>query len=187
LPGDRVRPDGGGRVRQSQQPGDRRARAAAAAAGVIARYSAAAKYHRDPRCEPCSRLTTTFYDYGHTRPLVIFAQRLTTAKILLLPLVSGAALLLAISGRVRHAIMALGAVMLVEWAHDLPSLAIHGLPSGLITLAQTFIYPVIAAAAIWLAARGRLLGLAVAFVAVLTVEFWAGAIAFAIAVSIYGF
>jgi hypothetical protein len=132
-------------------------------------------------------LPLAFHDYGHTKPLVIFAQRLTSAKILLLPPISGAALLLAISGRVRYAIMALGAVMLVEWAHDLPSLAIHGLPSGLITLAQTFIYPGIAVAAIWLAMRNRLLGLAVAFVAVPTVEYWAGATAFAIAVMIYGF
>jgi hypothetical protein len=88
--------------------------------------------------------------------------------------------------------MALGAVMLIAWANELSSIAIHGLQLprgylGVVHFAQAIIYPVIALAAIWLAARDRLLGLAFALVALPTVEFWIGVAAFTIGVMMYGF
>jgi hypothetical protein len=114
---------------------------------------------------------------GPLTTLSLFAMPVTALKIPLMPLLTGAALLLAIAGRVRSAIVALGAVMLVAWAIEVPSVKIHGNPyaegsTGLVLLAQVFLYPAIAAAAIWLALRDRLLGLAFAFVALPTVGFW---------------
>jgi hypothetical protein len=114
---------------------------------------------------------------GPLTTLSLFAMPVTAMKIPLMPLLTGAALLLAITGRVRSAIVALGVVMLVAWAIDVPSVKIRGNPfahgyTGLVLLAQVFVYPVIAVAAIWLALRDRLLGLAFAFVALPTVGFW---------------
>jgi hypothetical protein len=80
------------------------------------------------------------------------------------------ALLLAIAGRVRSAIVALGALMLLDWVHQLRSAAIRD-DMGLIQFALTFIYPGIAAAAIWLALRDRRLGLAFTFVAMPTLVY----------------
>ena len=36
-----------------------------------------------------------FYDYGHTDPLLVFAQRVTTAKLVVSPFIAGVALLFA--------------------------------------------------------------------------------------------
>jgi hypothetical protein len=118
-----------------------------------------------------------FINYDFVKALSHFAMPVTAMKIPLMPLLAGAALLLAITGRVRSAIVALGAVMLVAWAIDVPSVKIRGNPfahgaTGIVLLAQVFLYPVIALAAIWLALRDRLLGLAFAFVALPTVGFW---------------
>jgi hypothetical protein len=116
--------------------------------------------------------------YIPLRALSIFAApHITEMNSPLMPLLTGAALLLAISGRVRYAITALGALMLLAWAIELPEIASRarkpaGGEMGLIQLAYTFIYPAIAVAAIWLALRDRLLGLALAFVALPTLVYW---------------
>lgn len=139
-----------------------------------------------------SGLSAIFYDYGHTDPLVIFAQRLTTIQLALAPFLAGAALALALMGRVRHAIIALAALILLNWIADVPSFFIHGIewPHGLIglhVLAQQFLYPLIAVAAIVLAWRGEQIAAAAILVSVPIVLALAGIFAFAIGVAIYGF
>jgi hypothetical protein len=124
-------------------------------------------------------------DYIPFRQLTMLAAHVTVENNPLMPLLTGAALLLAITGRVRYAIVALGAVMLLAWANQLLSIAIRS-DMGLIQFALTFIYPVIAVAAIWLALRDRLLGLAFAFVATPTVVFWIVMGPFMIAIMILG-
>ena len=68
-----------------------------------------------------------FFDYGHTDRLVIFAQRLTSLKLALAPVIAGAALYFAIRRKLPHAIVALATLMLVNWLTELPSIAIHGM------------------------------------------------------------
>jgi hypothetical protein len=58
---------------------------------------------------------------------------------------------------------------------------------GLISFAQTFIYPLIAGMAIYLARINARLTLATVLVAVPTAVTWGGVIAFAIGVALYGF
>jgi hypothetical protein len=108
-------------------------------------------------------------DYIPLRQLGMFAAPVENNP--LIPLLTGVALLLAIAGRVRSAIVALGALMLHTWVHQVLSVAIRD-DMGLIQFALTFIYPVIAVAAIWLALRDRRLGLAFTFVAMPTLMYW---------------
>ena len=108
------------------------------------------------------------------------------------PLIAGAALMLAVTGRARHAIMTLAALILVRWASDLPSIAIHGWElsadyGGITVALARFGQPAIAIAALVLAIKNRRLWLATVFVSLPTVMAWAGVVAFGIAVSIYGF
>ena len=77
------------------------------------------------------------------------------------------ALVFAAKRRLRHALITLAAIVLVEW---LSALAMHELQAsmtlkGLIAFAQQFIYPVLAIATIVLALRDKRLALAAAFVA----------------------
>jgi hypothetical protein len=81
--------------------------------------------------------------------------------------------------------------MLVAWAIELPSVTIRGNPyahgaTGLVLLAQVFLHPMIAAAAIWLALRDRLLGLAFTFVAMPTLVFLTVMGPFIVAILIIG-
>jgi hypothetical protein len=103
-----------------------------------------------------------------------------------------AALVFAAIGRVRYAIIALGAVVAMTWLNYMPSVVLHGpeFDSGfaaLQTTAQIITFPLLAACAIALAARNRQLGLATALVSVPTLFNVFGVIAFAIGVSLYGF
>jgi hypothetical protein len=89
------------------------------------------------------------------------------------PLLSLAALALAAKGRVRHAIVALGAVETMRWLTYMPSVVRNGLrlDDGFDiqwTAAQIFVFPVIAACAIAFAARDERLRLATALIAVPT-------------------
>src|SRR5262245_29086511 len=82
---------------------------------------------------------------GPLSTLALFAMPVTALKIPVMPLLTGTALLLAIAGCVRYAIVALGAVMLVAWAIEVPSVKILGNPfveglTGLVLLAQVFLY-----------------------------------------------
>lgn len=66
-------------------------------------------------------------DYHLETDLLRFAQRLTTIKLALSPLLAGAALVFAALGNIRYAIFALAALTLTGWALDsLPSIVIHG-------------------------------------------------------------
>ena len=139
-----------------------------------------------------SDLPAVFYEYDHTTPLLIFAQALASAKLVLAVVIAGAALAFAIVGRVRHAIIALAVLLLIAWLSDLPSVFIHGLElsgdiMGLQLFVLRFIYPVVAVATLVLAIRNVHLVLAGVLVSVPTVIAVAGIIAFAISVSIYGF
>ncbi|HEV7821280.1 MAG TPA: hypothetical protein VGO84_08865 [Burkholderiales bacterium] len=103
-----------------------------------------------------------------------------------------AALILAAIGRVRHAIIALGAVVAMTWLNYMPSVALHGLEFNsrfvaLQTTAQIITFPLMAACAIALAARGQRLAVATALVSIPTLFNVFGVIAFAIAVSLHGF
>lgn len=140
-----------------------------------------------------SHLPAIFYDFGHTRPLVIFAQNLGTAKLIIAPLFAIAALVFALLGQLPRAIMALAALILAEWISELPSYAIHRLDvsvrsvPALISFAQTFVYPLIAGIAIYLARINARLTLATVLIAIPTAVIWVGVLAFAIGVALYGF
>ena len=133
-----------------------------------------------------------FYDYQHETRLLQFAQGATSVKLALAPFIAGAALVFAVMGRLRHAIVALAALVLLGWLSELPSIAIHGLEwsldlAGVIIFAQRFIYPLLAAAAIALAVRNRRLALAGVLISLPTIVFWSLALTFLINVMIYGF
>lgn len=103
-----------------------------------------------------------------------------------------AALLFAATGRVRYAIIALGAVVAMTWLNYMPSVVLHGLEfnsgfAALQTTAQIIAFPLMAACAIALAARDRQLGLATALVSIPTLFNLFGVVAFAIGVSLHGF
>ena len=103
-----------------------------------------------------------------------------------------AALLFATIGRVRYAIIALGAVVAMTWLNYIPSVVLHGLEfnggfAAMQTTAQIIAFPLMAACAIALAARDRRLGLATALVSIPTLVNVFGVIAFAVGVSLHGF
>ena len=103
-----------------------------------------------------------------------------------------AALVLASTGRLRYAIVALGAVVAMTWLNYMPSVVLHGLEfnNGFVALqttAQIIAFPLMAACAIALAARGERLALAAALVSIPTLFNVLGVIAFAVSVSLHGF
>jgi len=103
-----------------------------------------------------------------------------------------ATLVFAAIGRVRYAIIALGAVVAMTWLNTMPSVVLHGLDfdsgfSALQTTAQIIAFPLMAACAIALAARNERLGLATALVGIPTLFNVFAVIAFAISVSLHGF
>ena len=73
------------------------------------------------------------------------------------PVLALAALALATVGRLRYAIMALGAVVLMTWLNFMPSVVRHGLDFGGVAAFQTPVqiiaFPLMGACAIALAAR----------------------------------
>lgn len=133
-----------------------------------------------------------FYEYQHETRLLQFAQALTSMKLALAPAIAGVALVLAIMGRLRHAIVALAALVLVGWLSELPSFAIHGLElsatfGGTVVFVQRFVYPALAVAAIVLAMKNERLALAGVLVSLPTIFFWAVGLVFMIGFMIYGF
>jgi hypothetical protein len=107
------------------------------------------------------------------------------------PVLALAALILAAIGYVRHAIITIGAVVLVTWLSYMPSVAQHGLDfsgTGLYqSPAQIFAFPLMAACAIALAARSERLWLAAALAGIPSFLGVIGMVTFAIGVAIYGF
>jgi hypothetical protein len=75
---------------------------------------------------------------------------------------------LAATGRLRPAIIALGAVVLMTWLNYMPSVLLHGMDfrgvGAFETPAQGIAFPLAAVCAITLAARDRRLGLATVLV-----------------------
>jgi hypothetical protein len=120
------------------------------------------------------------------------AGTLTTAQIASHPFLATATLVFALIGRVRDAIIAMAAILAMNWLSEMPSVVLHGFEldgpaSGLLVLSHIVVYPLMAACAIALARRGERLGVATTLVALPTLFTWAGVTAFAIAVSIHGF
>ena len=133
-----------------------------------------------------------FYDFNPTTPLGKFAQGLGTVDLVLAVPFALAALYFALKSWLRLAIAALAIRMLVTWLCDLPSIAIHGIEwsltfGGIQVAAYQIGAPLIALAALYLARRNERLGLATLLVALPTILFWLGVIAFAISVMIHGF
>jgi hypothetical protein len=107
------------------------------------------------------------------------------------PLLALAALAFATIGRLRYAIMALGALVLMNWLNYMPSVVRHGLDLGglaaLQTPVQIIAFPLMGACAIALAARKARLGLATLLVSIPTLFDVLAVIAFGISVFLHGF
>ena len=107
------------------------------------------------------------------------------------PVLALAALGLATVGRLRYAIIALGALMLMTWLNFMPSVVGHGLDfrgvSAFETPVRIIAFPLMAACAIALAARGQRPGLATLLVSIPTLYGVFAVIAFGIGVILYGF
>lgn len=113
------------------------------------------------------------------------------AYIAVHPLLALAALALATIGRLRCAIMALGALVLMNWLNDMPSVVRHGLDfkglSAFETPMQIIAFPLMGACAIALAARSQRLGLATLLVGIPTLYGVMAVVAFGISVFLHGF
>ena len=113
------------------------------------------------------------------------------AYIAVHPLLALAALALATIGRLRYAIMALGALVLMNWLNFMPSVVRHGLDfNGLAafeTPMQIIAFPLMGACAIALAARGQRLGLAALLISIPTLYGVLAVVAFGISVFLHGF
>jgi len=107
------------------------------------------------------------------------------------PLLALAALAFATVGRLRYAIMALGALVLMNWLNYIPSVVRHGLDFGGLSAFQTPVqiiaFPLMGACAIALAACKERLGLAALLVSIPTLFDVLAVIAFGISVFLYGF
>ena len=134
-----------------------------------------------------------FTDYHHTTALLRFAQALTSVKLALAPLAAGAALVLAVLGRVRHAILALAALLLLTWLlDDVWSIPIHGLEfsadyGGMVVFVHHAVFPALAIAGAALALKDRRLALAGLLVCLPTLFNLAGIALFTIMIMMYGF
>ena len=113
------------------------------------------------------------------------------AYIAVHPLLALASLALATIGRLRCAIMALGALVLMNWLNDMPSVVRHGLDfkglSAFETPMQIIAFPLMGACAIALAARSQRLGLATLLVGIPTLYGVMAVVAFGIGVFLHGF
>ena len=113
------------------------------------------------------------------------------AYIAVHPLLALAALALATIGRLRYAIMALGALVLMNWLNYMPSVVRHGLDfkglSAFETPMQIIAFPLMGACAIALAARSQRLGLATLLVGIPTLYGVMAVVAFGIGVFLHGF
>ncbi len=117
---------------------------------------------------------------------------LIKARLAAHPVLAAAAIAFAAMGRVRHAIIALGTVIIMSWLSDMPSIVLHGLGlkgafSIVETTAKIIAFPLIAACAIAYAAHNEHLGRATLLVAIPTLFNVVMVIGFAIGVMIYGF
>lgn len=108
------------------------------------------------------------------------------------PVLAIAAIVFAAMGRVRHAIIALGTIIIMAWLNDMPSVVSHGLEfrsafGAVETTAKIIAFPLAAACAIAYAAHNEHLGRATFLVAVPTLFNLVLLAGFAVGVMIYGF
>ncbi|HEX7789824.1 MAG TPA: hypothetical protein VF467_04775 [Afipia sp.] len=108
------------------------------------------------------------------------------------PVLAVAALAFAAAGRVRHAIIALGTIIIMSWLSDMPSIVAHGLEfkgmfSAVETTARIIAFPLIAACAIAYAAHDEHLGRATLLVVVPTLFTIVLLVGFIVSVMVYGF
>lgn len=108
------------------------------------------------------------------------------------PVLAIAAIVLAAMGHARHAIIALGTIIIMTWLSDMPSVVAHGLVfksafSTVETTARIIAFPLMAACAIAYAAHNEHLGRATSLVAVPTLFNVVLLVGFALSVMIYGF
>ena len=120
-----------------------------------------------------------------------FGGFLIKAHIATHPVLALATLVFAAIGRVRYAVIALGAIVFMTWLNYMPSVVRHGLEfkgvGAFETPVRIIAFPLMAACAIALAARNQRLRLATALASIPTFYSLIGLIIFAIGVSIYGF
>jgi hypothetical protein len=135
-----------------------------------------------------AELPIAFEDFGHTEPLRVFAQRVTSAKLMIAPFIAGSALFFAAIGRVRAAIAMLAALMLVASVAVFPTYPILGLeqpvPSILI---ERVVFPLLGVAALVFAIHGTRLALATVFVTLPMILSAASVVLFAVVYMISGF
>jgi hypothetical protein len=116
------------------------------------------------------------------------------AKIALQPILGLAALVFAWTGRLREALLAMAAIILVTWLTFRPSIALHGLDfkgkDAFISshmILQVVLAPFLAAIVAAMAIRNRITPTAIALAVLPTVVGVLGVLVFAISVAIYGF
>jgi hypothetical protein len=140
-----------------------------------------------------SNVPLIFADYENDAPVLRLAQTLILVNLALAPFVTAAALLFAVIGRLRHAIVALAVLELLTWLlDDLWSIYIHGLEvaatlGGAAVFAHHFVFPAAAIAAIVLALKERRLSLAVLLVSLPTLVKWIGIVLFNLAMWFYSY
>jgi hypothetical protein len=108
------------------------------------------------------------------------------------PVLAVAAIMFALLGYVRHAIVALGVIVIMTWLSDMPSVVLHGLEfksafSAVETVAKIIAFPLMAACAIAYAAHNEHLGRATLLVSVPALFGVVMIVGFAIGVMLYGF
>lgn len=108
------------------------------------------------------------------------------------PVLAVAALVFAAMGRVRHALVALGTIMIMGWLSDMPSVVAHGFAvkgafSAVETIARIVAFPLMAACAIAYAAHDRHLGSATLLVSIPTLFKVVLVVGFIVSVVKYGF
>lgn len=115
-----------------------------------------------------------------------------SAVIAVSPFVAFAALVFALTGRIRHAIVVVATLGLLNWLNYLPSIVQEGLEfdtslTSIHWLVQTFVLPVLCIAGIVLAVRNVRLVAAALMAAASALLSGIGILAFTVSVAIYGF
>lgn len=141
-------------------------------------------------CWGFSDAPTLFGDMSHIGSGI--GGGLVKAHLAAHPLLALAAIVFAAMGRVRHAIIALGTIIIMAWLSDMPSVVAHGLEfksafSAVETTAKIIAFPLIAACAIAYAAHNEHLRRATFLVAIPTLFNAVLLVGFAVSVMIYGF
>ena len=141
-------------------------------------------------CWGLSDAPTLFGDLSHIGPGI--GGGLVKAHLAAHPVLAIAAIVFAAMGRVRHAIIALGTIIIMAWLSDMPSVVAHGLEfkgafSAVETTARVIAFPLVAACAIAYAAHNEHLHRATFLVAVPTLFNAVLLAGFAVSVMTHGF